>query len=285
MFTKWPSLELMQVLAARFATQCPQDLQMLCLVVALHVVNCVNRAFPELLLPLLMLLLYFAWLHRLWIALSGCCRFIRQNCVKFHRQAGFHSRDERNTSSVKLTNTFIGQLASHWELDLPTQSQGGGAQMLHYSDTPLKQWQWRVWAGVKEGQCLKWVAAAVKAEQQQSLEKNQFFLKGFHQTHFFLPNKKPLNIKRKWGPHSVQGQNLTSVIWRSTFEKSISDSVRDLWRKHGESPAVLFRPPPAHKPAPPGQWRLRREERLKEFMLEMVEKNSWLRWWMKKRAG
>ena len=58
---------------------------------------------------------------------SGCCGFIRRNCVKFQSQARVHSRDERNTSSVKLTNTFIGQLASHWELDLPTQSQGGGA--------------------------------------------------------------------------------------------------------------------------------------------------------------
>ena len=43
------------------------------------------------------------------------------------RQDSIQPADERNTSSVKLTNTFIGQLASHWELDLPTESQGGGA--------------------------------------------------------------------------------------------------------------------------------------------------------------
>ena len=135
--------------------------------------------------PLLMLMLYFARrLHRLWIAgRSGCGRFIPQNCVKFQQQAGFHSSDERNTSSVKLTNTFIGQLASHWELDLPSQSQGGGAQKMllqpltvpRSSDTEVREVVTVNCAScvMKEGQCLKWVAP-VEAELEK-LQLSTFF--------------------------------------------------------------------------------------------------------------
>ena len=85
--------------------------------------------------------------------------------MKFQQQAGFHSSDERNTSSVKLTNTFIGGLASHWELDLPSQSQGGGAQKMllqpltvpRSSDTEVREVVTVNCAScvMKEGQCLK----------------------------------------------------------------------------------------------------------------------------------
>ena len=78
--------------------------------------------------------------------------------------------------------------------------------------------------------------------------------------------------------HSFQEQFLQlRKIFRTLLREGVGSTV--------DHTPCFFVPPPLHKLAPPGQWGLRREDRLKEFMLEMVEKNSWLGWCMKKQAG
>ena len=121
------------------------------------------------------------------------------------------------------------------------------------------------------------------------ISKNHFSWK-FSIGHIFPQNQ---NTIEHWLHKSNEVLTLVcGTAWHQLFQeqfrqlrKIFQTLVREGVGSTVDHTPCFFVPPPLHKPAPPGQWGLRREERLKEFMLEMVEKNSWLRWCMKKQAG
>ena len=83
---------------------------------------------------------------------------------------------------------------------------------------------------------------AVKAaEQEQSLEKSRaiFFPQNFPAATYFLQKQITIDLKTKMRSSLWFG---ASVLGRAIPQKNISDSAEGLWRKHGESHAVLFRP-------------------------------------------